>query len=110
MIIDDRYGIRDLPEYESYHECEKKLLRVPGLKMRVDELRNDLYNLNKEKPADGFLNASRYLREKYEDILSMPEAKNYLRAEARLEKRLRAYCSMTVLAADMYYPGKTENG
>lgn len=109
-MIEDRFEIRKMPEYEDYHSCEKKIMHVPGLKMRVDELRQDLFSLNREKPAEGFLAATGKLWEKYDDILRQPAVREYLEAEARLEKRLRECIGMSVLAADMYYPGKTEDG
>ncbi|MDO4478182.1 MAG: YlbF family regulator [Lachnospiraceae bacterium] len=104
-MTEDRYGVRELPEYARYQECEAAMLRVPGLKIEIDKLRVALYELHDHTPAEGFLTANENLWKTYGDLMKIPEAVAFLRAEAGLNRKLREFCGQTVLAADMIYPG-----
>jgi len=97
-------SIRQFPEYERLKKHEKDVLRVPGLKARLDSYRKALYELYANAEGSDLIAKTAEIREAYADVLSLPEAQAYLRAEAVLLKKVREIVEKTVRAADVRAP------
>ena len=96
--------IREMPEYSRCQTTQKALMRIPGLKASVDDFRRRLYELYAAEDSHDLLVRTKELREEYADLLSVPDAGAYLRAEAALAMRMRNLIEQGVRAAELKSP------
>ncbi|MCI1727249.1 MAG: YlbF family regulator [Lachnospiraceae bacterium] len=102
--------IKKSEEYKRYQQCETALLRVPGLREKIDRMRSDTFSVYHGASGQDLISDSEMLEKKYEMLQRIPEAQEYLRAETDLCVLLREICGQLTKEAGVRLPGKDYGG